>query len=75
MMAESQRVTFSGDLAELLRMPPALKAWLSQQAYFEEVISKRTPPEGDFFVNQTIQDGEIYAGKRPSHYIYGGGVD
>ena len=58
-----------------------LRAWQKQQTFFEEVISRATPPEGDFFINQAIQDGkaiqdgEMYAGKRKPPYPFGGGVD
>jgi len=70
------RIQFEGDLSDALRrFPPELRAWLAQETYFEEVISKRTPPEGDFFVNQTIQDGDVYAGERSPPYVFGGGVD
>ncbi len=69
------RIQFKGDLSDALRFPPELKAWLAQQTYFEEVISRRTPPEGDFFVNQTIQDCKVYARNRKPPYNFGGGVD
>lgn len=74
-MGKEVTITFEGALEDRLRPSPALRERLAEIAAWEDASAKNTPPEGDFFINQAIQDVEVYAGKRSHRYNFGGGVD